>query len=193
VHNFSLSDFIRTFDDFGNKSLLDAIDNVIFKKSNFLEAQVVAKNGQGLIDPEVRRVKTLFFKEEDIGNSISSRILFNELTRTVNTIYNTYCSALSLKKEEQAEFDYSFLKYQSEDKGHYDWHKDSGKFTPREFTIIVGLNNDYMGGQLNVINDKYKFKLKKNQAVMFPSNLCFPHKVEPVLEGVRKVLVIWIR
>jgi hypothetical protein len=62
VHNFSLSDFIRTFDDFGNKSLLDAIDNVIFKKSNFLEAQVVAKNGQGLIDPEVRRVKTLFFQ-----------------------------------------------------------------------------------------------------------------------------------
>lgn len=193
MHNFSLSDFIRTFDDFGNASLLKAIDNVIFKKTKFREAEVVSKDGTGLLDPQVRRVKTLFFNQENIGASVASRVLYNDLTKTVNTIYDTYCSTLSIKKEPQAEFDYSFLKYQSEDKGHYDWHKDSGKFTPREFTIIVGLNDEYLGGQLKVINDKYKFKLKKNQAVMFPSNLCFPHKVEPVLEGVRKVLVIWIR
>ena len=57
--------------------------------------------------------------------------------------------------------------------------------------MLLGLNDAYTGGTLKVLNDDYSFKLKANELICFPSNFMFPHTVEPVETGVRKVAVFW--
>jgi predicted 2-oxoglutarate/Fe(II)-dependent dioxygenase YbiX len=86
------------------------------------------------------------------------------------------------------------LEYTAQDKGHYDWHTDdNANFAPRTLTMLIGLNDDYRGGELKVLNDRNPIKLRRNQAVIFPSNFLFSHKVERVTEGKRRVLVVWIK
>jgi len=193
VLNLQNSDYIKTFDDFASIALLKAIDKLIYEKEDFYQAGIVGENGEGKIQKEIRSVGSFPFEENQIGASVARRVLFNDLTRLTNKFYSSYVDSLSVGKESKAIFDYQFLKYTSEDQGHYNWHTDDSRYTPRMYTIIVGLNDEYLGGEFKILNEDTTFKIRKNQAIMFPSNLCFPHKVEQVTEGTRKVLVIWIR
>ena len=63
----------------------------------------------------------------------------------------------------------------------------------RTTTVLVGLNDDYEGGYTQLFNDeeKYKFKLKKGDVLIFPSYWTYPHQVTPVTTGTRYVLVSW--
>tara|TARA_B100000902_G_scaffold190513_1_gene182117 strand:- start:61 stop:624 length:564 start_codon:yes stop_codon:yes gene_type:complete len=96
-------------------------------------------------------------------------------------------------------FQYSI--YEKDD--HYDWHIDShvkpyddGLIRKLSFTLC--LSDDYKGGNFELCKpnpkpEKHlykKFDLKKGSMIIFPSFVW--HKVNPVLEGVRKTLVGWV-
>jgi predicted 2-oxoglutarate/Fe(II)-dependent dioxygenase YbiX len=57
---------------------------------------------------------------------------------------------------------------------------------------LVGiLNDNYKGGEFIMFQNKV-IKLKQGDLLIFPSNFLFPHKVEPVLEGIRYSYVSWV-
>jgi hypothetical protein len=57
---------------------------------------------------------------------------------------------------------------------------------------IVGLLNDnYKGGEFIMFQDK-QIQLKTGDILIFPSNFLFPHKVDPVIKGVRYSFVSWV-
>lgn len=71
-------------------------------------------------------------------------------------------------------------------------HIDHYSGAPRTLSIIAQLNQDYEGGQLSFWQGRHTTAMTHTgDAVAFPSNLCFPHQVEPITRGTRYSLVVW--
>lgn len=170
------------------KPLLNLIYEQIYSDVDKWENGIVAA-GENL---NIRSVKVKSFLEDEIGNSVSRRILYNELkkfTAFINQEYkNKVCEFYNSEKNY-----FQFLYYDANMNGHYEYHTDHFLKNPRILTILVGLNSsdEYEGGELFVQNQKQGIKLGLGDLVAFPSNFMFPHKVAPVTKGQRKVLIIW--
>ena len=86
-----------------------------------------------------------------------------------------------------------FLKY--EESYHYDFHVDEIDLSHRVLSAILFLNNDYEGGSLTFKNtfneDKFEVKPIPGSVVVWPSNILFPHSVQPVKKGIRYTVVAW--
>ena len=80
--------------------------------------------------------------------------------------------------------------------GHYDWHVDNHKKTPRNLSIIFYVNDDYEGGQIafkhSQDEEPHLIKPKSNRIIIWPSNFMYPHKVMTVTKGTRYSVVSWI-
>ena len=78
----------------------------------------------------------------------------------------------------------------------YDWHTDTGiDMNHRKISLSVQLSepDDYSGGVFELERGgrlERMEHLEKGSAIMFPSIL--RHRVLPVMNGVRKSLVVWI-
>lgn len=90
-----------------------------------------------------------------------------------------------------------FAQYTEYDKGsHYNWHTDSeiefSKQPPvRKISMSILLSNpeEFVGGELEFIEEGKLMELKKGEAVFFASFI--RHRVRPVRKGIRKSLVMW--
>ena len=76
----------------------------------------------------------------------------------------------------------------------YKFHHDTGKVIKekeyfRHISVILYLKTATMGGGTSFIHST--LKPFAGQAIIFPSNWCYPHAGEPVKEGVKKVAVTW--
>jgi PKHD-type hydroxylase len=101
--------------------------------------------------------------------------------------------------------DYQYSEYYSYEKGRYDYHMDmsigTNHITPpnkfRKLSLSLLLNEPYIdfeGGDfylnLGRESESERIDIKKGRIILFPSFLI--HKVTPVIEGVRKSLVVWV-
>ena len=80
--------------------------------------------------------------------------------------------------------------------GFYDWHMDSDVNMKHEppvrkisMTLLLSPENQFEGGDLELMASGKKAKLKQGHAVIFASFL--NHRVAPVTRGVRQSLVMW--
>lgn len=83
--------------------------------------------------------------------------------------------------------------YRASKGGHYDWHMDRADFGTSQCRKISGsliLNDDYQGGNLEMLDSKPIGKLKPGSLVLFPSY--HVHRVTPVTKGERWSLVFWV-
>jgi Rps23 Pro-64 3,4-dihydroxylase Tpa1-like proline 4-hydroxylase len=113
-------------------------------------------------------------------------IIYNEVDKMILD-YTCVFPHVSISKNDEG---YIFLRY---DEGcFYKEHIDCCKFE-RKLSIIIVLNSDFQGGQISFFNQSYTLNLRRNQAVVFPSNFVFPHQVRPVTFGTRRSIVTWVR
>ena len=86
-----------------------------------------------------------------------------------------------------------YTEYDAIYKGHYDWHVDIGNTnnSKRKISITIQLSTpeDYQGGNLTFFN-KPNASRDIGSMTIFPSYLL--HKVEPILYGTRKCIVLWL-
>ena len=80
--------------------------------------------------------------------------------------------------------------------GFYDWHVDNDVNCENEppvrkisMTCLLSPENEFEGGDLELIKEGQAVKLKQGQAVFFASFI--RHRVAPVTKGVRRSLVMW--
>jgi len=80
--------------------------------------------------------------------------------------------------------------------GFYDWHMDCDVNMQHEppvrkisMTVLLSPENQFEGGDLEVMAPGKKAKLKQGHALIFASFL--NHRVNPVTRGVRQSLVMW--
>lgn len=82
------------------------------------------------------------------------------------------------------------LRYGSEQKFHN--HIDDHPFFTRRISLTFYLNDEYEGGDVEFNRFGLRFKAKKNQLLLFPSNFIYNHEVHPVTSGQRYVIVQWM-
>jgi len=80
--------------------------------------------------------------------------------------------------------------------GFYDWHIDSDTNFAHEppvrkisMTCLLSPENEFEGGDLEIMSEGKVAKLKQGQIVFFASFV--RHRVKPVIKGNRKSLVMW--
>jgi len=80
--------------------------------------------------------------------------------------------------------------------GFYDWHVDNDVNCQHEppvrkisMTCLLSPENEFEGGELELMAEGKVAKIKQGQAVFFASFI--RHRVAPVTRGVRKSLVMW--
>lgn len=123
--------------------------------------------------------------------------IHSELYRSFHQIYDEHLKPIYQKPIKHIEPP-QFLRYDINE--HYDCHNDSeswinGKLTrvvERDVSILLYLNDDYEGGQIEFTQLGLTLKPKKGMLLAFPSYLEFEHKVHPVTKGTRYTIVSWI-
>ena len=80
--------------------------------------------------------------------------------------------------------------------GFYDWHVDNDVNFAHEpvvrkisMTLLLSPENEFEGGDLELMKEGSAAKLKQGQAIFFASFI--RHRVTPVIRGNRKSLVMW--
>ena len=80
--------------------------------------------------------------------------------------------------------------------GFYDWHVDNDVNMAHEppvrkisMTLLLSPENEFEGGDLELMAEGKVAKIKQGQAIFFASFI--RHRVKPVTKGVRKSLVMW--
>ena len=58
-------------------------------------------------------------------------------------------------------------------------------------SVLGVLNDNYSGGEFIMFKDQ-EIKLEQGDVLIFPSNFLYPHKVEPVTQGVRHSFISWV-
>ena len=78
----------------------------------------------------------------------------------------------------------------------YDWHTDNDTTMANQppvrkisMTLLLSDPADFEGGELEMIDDKARPKMKRGHAIFFASFI--RHRVTPVTKGNRKSLVMW--
>lgn len=84
---------------------------------------------------------------------------------------------------------YQILKYKKG--GFYKEHVDQHNNCNRALSCSLILNNNFLGGNFSFFNNKIILPVKKNSAIMFPSNFMYPHQILPVLDGTRYSIITW--
>ena len=80
--------------------------------------------------------------------------------------------------------------------GFYDWHMDSEVNMQHEppvrkisMTLLLSPENEFEGGDLELLKEGKVAKIKQGHAIFFASFL--RHRITPVIRGNRKSLVMW--
>ena len=149
-----------------------------------LQAKVVMGGPEGGLDTK-KRTTTI------------SWIPFNEMKEMYNDL-NTFIQKTNLNHfgfddvriTEQAQFT------EYPEGGFYDWHMDSDVVMLHEppvrkisMTLLLSPEDQFEGGDLELMTPGKKAKLKQGHAICFASFL--NHRVAPVTRGVRQSLVMW--
>jgi hypothetical protein len=124
---------------------------------------------------------------EDLGDDILSNFVkdFHTFAHQQLMHYISYYGAQVQKFEKP-----QLLRYGKEQK--FDSHVDDHPFFTRRISMTFYINDEYSGGE--IVFDRFGIEVsaKKNQLLVFPSNYPYKHKVKPVLDGTRYVVVQWI-
>ena len=146
--------------------------------------------GRGEVNKNIRNCQIIIVsyphviqKNKDVRSKLDNAI-FDGAAKCIKE-YNTKFSYCKIEEDSG----YELLKYP--EGCFYVEHTDSFKARPRAISCSFILNDDFEGGEFAFFNKELKYKLKKGDALMFPSNFMYPHEVMPVTKGTRYSIVTW--
>lgn len=136
------------------------------------------------------------------SSRVTQQMMLGKKQALVNTWFQTACSSKlkeSIKQEPQWFELPHLLRY--EPGGKYDIHSDAEhydfesrqfyRFIDRDFSMLIYLNDNFTGGELNFPWLNYQYKPVAGDLVIFPSNHIFTHESLPIISGKKYALVSW--
>lgn len=141
---------------------------------------------------KIRKSKVHFYTKNENTSWIFDK--FNSIITTINENYYNY--------NLNGYRDFQYTEYHASEDGKYDWHMDilHGQITPnttRKLSVVMCLSDpekDFEGGEFEINvgnqNEPEKVIMKRGRIIFFPSYLI--HRVNPVIRGIRKSIVIWV-
>jgi hypothetical protein len=190
-----LHNYIRIFENALPEKVLNNFLKVCKDYKSWEKATIVA-NSEGLSSVEEKTRSTNLWCLNNIGNKSFTEVhwcnFFKYIFKNAINEYLDLCNHSSRRNHFKF-LDIQVLKYTEE--GHYVFHIDHGTTTPRTFSCILFVNDNYEGGDLKFrypISEEEKIiPKKKNTLIVWPSNFLYPHTVTPVKNGERFSVVSW--
>ena len=148
------------------------------------KAQVgMGKPGSGLdTKKRITTISWIPFKE--------MQPMYNDINKFIKTANKNHFGFGDIQITEQARFT------EYPEGGFYDWHMDTDVVMQHEppvrkisMTCLLSPENQFEGGDLELMAPGKRVKLKQGHAIIFASFL--NHRVAPVIRGVRQSLVMW--
>ena len=116
--------------------------------------------------------------------------MYNDLNKFIQRANLNHFGFDDIRITEQAQFT------EYPEGGFYDWHMDCDVIMQHEppvrkisMTLLLSPEDQFEGGDLELMSSGKKAKLKQGHAICFASFL--NHRVAPVTRGVRQSLVVW--
>jgi Rps23 Pro-64 3,4-dihydroxylase Tpa1-like proline 4-hydroxylase len=130
-----------------------------------------------------------------IGRSaLSSKIakdMYDSCDKLICSAVSEYVKIFKIYQEIKTAEGYSLLRYKPGEK--YNLHYDGGTETSRAISVLIYLNDDYVGGEIEFPNFDIKIKPKAGTLVLFPSNYAYSHIAHEVVSGTKYVIVTWLK
>ena len=137
-------------------------------------------------DQNVRTNYTMAItKNAKFGNENAKKIhnlIFTKVEEAIAWYKNRYNIPFELYHEP-----YTVLKYSNN--VEYKPHFDGSTETARSVSVVIYLNDDYDGGEIEFTNFNLKLKPEANSMIFFPSNFAYTHKAHPVTSGTKYAIV----
>lgn len=188
-----VKDYIETFDNILPLEVISSFIkylNFSYKNNWFIDSKV-GGGKKDRIDKNIRDVKSYFLTRD--SQNLTNVHYHNLLTYVILTYVEKYQQKHSFCSLRYNVNQIECLRYAKG--GHYNYHVDGGVGAERTLSSILLLNNDYKGGTLSFLDpvskEEIKIKVEPNRLIIWPSNFCFPHTVEPITEGIRYSVVAW--
>lgn len=182
---------IKVYQDVLSAATVSRIIRTANDKWDFKDSQVIV-DGKSFVDKSQRNVQdyNLIPSNKNMTDTNIYNIVKKQIIKAVHKYKQECCPNLHLDNI----LEITCLKY--DPGGKYDMHVDSSKHIPRELSVIIFLNDDYVGGDLEFFNSfgqsLLKVKPYPGSAIIWPSNFMYPHRANPILSGRRYVLVSWL-
>jgi PKHD-type hydroxylase len=116
--------------------------------------------------------------------------MYNQINEFIQKANRNHFGFGNIQITEQAQFT------EYPEGGFYDWHMDTDVNMQHEppvrkisMTLLLSPENQFEGGDLELMAPGKRVKLKQGHAIIFASFL--NHRVAPVTRGVRQSLVMW--
>ena len=151
------------------------------------KSTIGAGKSEGTYNPNIRSVDTYNIELND-----ETRWMFERIAAAVSTV-NAEHYRFDLMGITHA---VQLLHYKASENGKYDWHIDAGEgsSSTRKLSLSVPLTlkSSYKGGDLELMNNGTHMQAytEMGSITFFPSYM--PHRVTPVTEGERWVIVVWV-
>ena len=149
-------------------------------------AQVGAEKGkkEGVIDTEIRTSHISWIPFKKMPE------MYKDIERTMLKTNNNHFGFEGMQITEMAQYT------EYPEGGFYDWHVDNYDNCQHEppvrkisMTCLLSPENEFEGGDLELIKEGQAVKLKQGQAAFFASFI--RHRVAPVTKGIRRSLDMW--
>ena len=144
----------------------------------------MAKEKGGVIDTETRTSHISWIPFSKMPE------MYKDIERTMLKTNNNHFGFEGMQITEMAQYT------EYPEGGFYDWHVDNYDNCQHEppvrkisMTCLLSPENEFEGGDLELIKEGQAVKLKQGQAAFFASFI--RHRVAPVTRGVRRSLVMW--
>jgi hypothetical protein len=160
--------------------------NTVFSGGGFKEDTSV-RSSEGFSLTEGEEITNL------LGNSINSALLvYRDKLTGIHPSLTNYTLAPGATGTRSHREGIQILEYRPNQRYnfHYDqnWDRNQQTFY-RTISVVLYLTSDFEGGGTEFVNEVYK--PKPGEALIFPSNWCFPHSGQLVTSGMKRVAVTW--
>jgi hypothetical protein len=153
-----------------------------------------------VVDP-TKSTKDVLVTQKDEGR-ITHHVHIDGMAYEILTIFNDiYCKRLA--SFYNVDFEWyerpQILRYPAG--GKYNQHADADHWVAdedkwvrvqdRDYSVLLYLNDEYEGGEIQLINQDYTVKPKPGMLLAFPADYRFLHAALPTTSGIRYVIVSW--
>ena len=185
--------FIKIYDEDFKIERVASLVKYASNKLKFKDAGTIG-DGDGKkinIQKNIRNTEAYSLDVND--GSLSTVHWGHYVRRVISNLFHKYNKECSTEATVIASVE--ILKY--EKGGFYTIHSDHCASIPRTLSVIIFLNNDYEGGELNfhdpITKEIYQtIEPSPGRCVIWPSNFMYPHSVSPVTKGTRYAIVSWL-
>lgn len=151
-------------------------------------AAKVYRDGQ-VVDKKVRNVATYFLGPRQAKCHPQDPLsrTYSSLEAGIEPFVADYSKRFSINGLRGG--DWSLLRYETDNMYHQ--HYDASAQYPRVVSLVMYLNDDFDGGEIEFKEFGLKVKPEAGTLLLFPSSYIYMHEVHPVKYGIRYTVVRW--